>query len=272
MAYHQKKPRLAIVSLTSCEGCQFVLLDQGRKFFDFLGRVEIDEFRLLEEKKNPSDDHYDICLVEGNPVTADNIKLLKALRRKSTLLIVLGNCAALGGVWELKNYQDKKKTIRHVYKHQLKVANPDIREVDNFVKVDFTIPGCPITGPETLDFLEQILLGKIPHIPQNPVCHECQNNGYECQLQKGKICLGPITLGGCNAICLKSKQPCWGCRGKVEGAAVANLVRQLGKKFTQQQINRVLEVFGLRDRVFAPDAAAGTRPAPSKNAKKQYGK
>ena len=254
----KQKPRLAIVSLTSCEGCQFVLLDQGKKFFSFLNRVEIDDFRLIEEKIAPQD-HYDICLVEGNPVTKENIKTLKDLRKKSDLLIVLGNCAALGGVWELKNYQDKKKTIRHVYKHQLKVDNPDIREVDNFVKVDLTIPGCPITGSEALEMLAQILIGRLPRLPQNPVCDECQNNGYECLLQKGKICLGPITLAGCNAVCLRSKQPCWGCRGKYDGANADNLIRHLSKKFTRDQINRVMEVFGLRDRAYAKSDSKQTK-------------
>ncbi len=244
------KPKLAIVSLTSCEGCQFALLDQGKKFFDILNGFEIDDFRLIRDGKIDRE-HYDVCLIEGNPVTKENIRTLKELRKKSRLLIVLGNCAALGGVWELKNYQDRKKTIRHVYKNYLKVENPDICEVDNFVKVDFTVPGCPVTGPEALEALAQVLQGRMPRLPQNPVCNECQNNGYECQLQKGKICLGPIALGGCDAICLKSKQACWGCRGKFDGAKEDNLVRLLQKKFSRGQIDRVMEIFGLRDRVYA---------------------
>jgi len=241
-----KKPRIAIIGLTSCEGCQFVLLDQGQRFLDFLKKVSLDEFRLLEDDPMPKI-KYDICLVEGNPVTKANIKLLQEMRRRSKLLIVLGNCAALGGVWEIKNYQLKKKTIKHVYKHNLKVENPAIKEVSNFVKVDFTIPCCPIIGDEAMETLYQLLAGRIPKIPQNPVCYECQNSGYECLLQKGEICLGPITLGGCRAVCLKSRQACWGCRGLFEGAQVKNLVDHLRRNFTDEQISRVMEVFGLKD-------------------------
>ena len=242
-----KKPKIAIISLTSCEGCQFALFDQGNKFFDLLKRVDVDEFRLIEDEKM-QEDCYDICFIEGNPVTKENVKLLKKMRKISKLLIVLGNCAALGGVWELKNYASKTKAIKRVYK-KLKVENPDIKEVDNFVKVDFTLPGCPVTAPEVLWAIEVLLDGRHPMIAQSPVCYECQINGYECLLQKGEVCLGPITLAGCEAVCLKSKQACWGCRGLFDGAKVENFMNYLKSKFPPTQINRAMEVFGARDTI-----------------------
>jgi len=252
------KPKIAIVSLTSCEGCQFVMLDQGQRFLSWLKNFEVDEFRLIEDVDQKAD-HYDLCLIEGNPVTTENLKMLKAMREKSDLLVVVGNCAALGGVWELKNYGNKQKTIRQVYKSLSasggKVENPEIKEVDNFVKVDFTIPGCPIDGEEFMELVYQLLKKKQFRIPQNPVCYECHSRGYECLLQKGEICLGPITLAGCQAVCLKSKQACWGCRGLLEGAPVKNLMSHLEKNFPREQIYRVMEVFGCRDTIMAELAA-----------------
>lgn len=242
-----KKPSVAIISLTSCEGCQFVMLDQGKRFLDWLKKTKVDEFRLVEDSPM-SNEHYDICFIEGNPVTAENIKLLKHMRKISDLLVVVGNCAALGGVWEVKNYQSKKKTIKQVYK-KLKVDNPDIKEVNNFVKVDLTVPGCPIDGDEFMRIANNLINGLIPKIPQNPVCYECQTSGYECLLLKGEICLGPITLAGCQAVCLKSKQACWGCRGLVENAQVFNFVNHLLDLFPRDQIYRVMEVYGARDTI-----------------------
>lgn len=241
------KPKIAIIGLTSCEGCQFVMLDQGKRFLTWLAKVEVEEFRLIEDQPMTAA-HYDICFVEGNPVTKANIKLLKEMRRRSDKLVVVGNCAALGGVWELKNYAVKTKAIKAVYK-KLKVPNPDIKEVDNFVKVDYIIPGCPIDGDEFIELANQLLKKGSFRLPQNPVCDECQSRGYQCRLQQGEICLGPITLGGCQAVCLKSKQACWGCRGLFDGAQVENFMNYLLKHFPREQVYRIMEVFGARDTV-----------------------
>lgn len=241
------KPKVAIISLTSCEGCQFVMLDQGNRFLDLLKKMDLDEFRLIEDEPMTAT-HYDICFVEGNPITKENFALLKRMRKMSDKLIVVGNCAALGGVWEIKNYKSKKKTVRQVYK-KLKVENPDVREVDNFVKVDFTIPTCPIDGDEFMRIANELLAGLMPRIDQSPVCYECQIKGYECLLLKGEICLGPITLGGCKAVCLKSKQSCWGCRGLFDGAQVENFMTHLMSKFSRDDVYRVMEVFGARDTI-----------------------
>ncbi|KKP81110.1 MAG: hypothetical protein UR82_C0072G0007, partial [Candidatus Moranbacteria bacterium GW2011_GWF1_35_5] len=35
------KPKIAIVALTSCEGCQFALLDLGEKFLELVEKVEM---------------------------------------------------------------------------------------------------------------------------------------------------------------------------------------------------------------------------------------
>jgi len=244
-----KKPKVAFISLTSCEGCQFTILDLGKRLLKLLDDIEVEEFRLIEE--SPESPSYDIAFVEGNPITKENFSLLKRVRKKAKILVALGNCAALGGIWEIKNYRDKNKTIRYIYKHVKRVENPDIREIDNFVKVDYTLPGCPINAEEFLRVTYELIAGKKPKIEQQPVCYECITRGYECLLQKGEICLGPITLGGCGAICLENKQSCWGCRGLVKGCDIKNLVEELigYRKHSKADVNMVLEIFGLRDSV-----------------------
>lgn len=239
------KPKVAIVSLTSCEGCQFVLLDLGEDFINLTERIDLVEMHLIEETPEPN--HFDIAFVEGNPITDENIALLEKIREKSDIVVALGNCAALGGVWEPKNYRDKEKLIRYIYKHEKTVANPDIKEIDNFVKVDFTVPGCPINGLEFVKIVYNILAGMKPPIAQNPVCYECQYNGYECQLQKNLPCLGPFILGGCDAICLKSKMPCQGCRGFLNNIDTNKIEQTYARLLDKNGFNTLLEHFGIRD-------------------------
>lgn len=246
----QKKPKIGIFSLTSCEGCQFVLLDLGQEFFDFLKKVELVDFSLIEDQPLPKKLKIDVAFVEGNPITKENIKSLKEIRKNSKILVALGNCAALGGIPEMKNYQGKEKTIRHIYKTLEKVANPEIKEIDKFVKVDFVVPGCPITGEEFLKIAEVLISGKIPEICQSPVCSECPFKATpECFLAKKEICFGLISLAGCHAVCPANKAPCLGCRGFYKGAKVKNLLNVLKKFQGEKEVEENLEIFGIKDDV-----------------------
>lgn len=243
----EKKKKIAIISLTSCEGCQFVLLDLGKVFFDFLEKVELVNFNLLEDEPSPKT-KIDIAFVEGNPITSENLKTLKQIRKQAKKLVVMGNCAALGGVPEIKNYRGKEKTIRFLYKQSKNVENPEIKEVDNFVKVDFSIPGCPINGDEFLELAEILLAGKTPAIVQNPVCSECPHRAKpECFLLQKKICFGPVSLAGCRAVCPKSNSKCLACRGFLKNINVKAFISGLEKFKSKEEINDNLEIFGLRD-------------------------
>lgn len=49
-----------------------------------------------------------------------------------------------------------------------------------------------------------------------PVCSECPLAGGHCYVRQGVPCLGPVTVGGCDAECVKQGAPCIGCRGYVK--------------------------------------------------------
>lgn len=243
-----RKTKIGIFPLTSCEGCQFVLLDMGERFFNLLKKTELIDFPLIEEAAFPKGTKIDVAFVEGNPITKDDVALLKKIRKESKTLVVLGNCAALGGIPEMKNYQGKERTIRYIYRKLNSISNPEIKEIDNFVKVDFTIPGCPITGEEFLKVTKELISLKIPKIPQGPVCNECERKGKEsCFLRKREPCLGPIILAGCQAVCLKSNFPCYGCRGLFEGAKPKGFIMLLNKMKSTEEVEEKLEIFGIKD-------------------------
>lgn len=244
----KKKPKVAFFSLTSDEGCQFVLLDLGQKLFDFFKKVELIDFPLVEEKRYPKKEKIDLAFVEGVPITKKDFSLLKKIRKEAKILVALGNCAALGGIPEMKNYQGKEKTIRFIYKKLNDILNPEIKEIDNFVKVDFMIPGCPINGEEFLKFADELVKGKIPEVCQSPVCSECSKKGTpDCFLAKKKVCLGLITLAGCKAVCTKNNFPCLGCRGIFKKANVKSFLKVLENFQRKEEIEEYLEIFGIKD-------------------------
>ncbi len=253
MLKKSKKPSVAIFGLTSCEGCQFSILDLHEKFLGLTKYIDLDEFRLIEDEKERS--HYDIAFVEGNPVTTENLHILKRIRRISDIVVVLGNCADLGGVWEIKNYHDYKKIGCYVYGGQCKtIENRKIIEVPKAIKADYVIPGCPINAQNFLDLVYNLLNKKPWALKDNPVCWECQINKNPCLLQQGKICLGPIAKAGCNAVCLNSHQECWACRGIISQSAqkTKNLIKILKSHgWSKADVLEKMEFFGARDRIEA---------------------
>ena len=274
-----KKPTIAIVSLTCCEGCQVAILDLGERFLKLAEKLTIGEMGLLEETPEP--ENFDIVFVEGAPVTEANKERLFDLRKRSKILVALGACAALGGIAEIKNYQDKNERIRYVYKNFESINNPDIKSLKELVKVDLEIPGCPINKDEFLEIAKKLILlfekgvlgEQLPQIPQQPVCYECQLKQNECLLQKGPPdtpggesrrlpCLGPIMLAGCNAPCPTNNYPCDGCRGLIKNINPDNLSKQLIKQgYSQQEINKILQRFGVLDEIY-PKIPANTQSNP----------
>ena len=242
------KPKVAIVSLTSCEGCQFALLDLGERFLDFAGKVDMVDFRLIEDEED-SGVKLDIGIVEGNPVTEANVKTLQELRKRSKFLVVLGNCAAMGGIPEIKNYHEGFNTVKHVYKYIQGINNPEIKEVDNFVKVDFTFPGCPINAEEFLKYMPELIEGKIPQIPDQPVCVECKAKGNRCLLLDKKPCFGPMIQGGCDAVCPTARMMCQGCRGLRPKGNVKAMRATLKNMMTDEEFENTTEIYGLRDSI-----------------------
>jgi coenzyme F420-reducing hydrogenase gamma subunit len=247
-----KKPTIAIVSLTCCEGCQVAILDLGARFLELAGKITIGNFGFLEEE--PSAQQYDIIFVEGAPISPENIVKLKDMRARSKYLIALGACASLGGIAEIKNYQDKNERLRYVYKNFEGINNPDIKPLSHYVKVDLEIPGCPINKEEFLQITKDLLAGVPPKIPQRPVCYECQLRQNGCLLQEGLPCLGPVILGGCGAVCPSNAYPCDGCRGPLKDIKIENMVKQLSQEgYSEEEVKLILQRFGVQDSIYQED-------------------
>jgi sulfhydrogenase subunit delta len=88
-----------------------------------------------------------------------------------------------------------------------------VRPVGEVVKVDLQIPGCPVSKAEVERIVQHVIWDVPFQFPVYPVCFECKQRYTVCMFDKGQLCLGPITRGGCNAPCPAGGLGCWGCRG-----------------------------------------------------------
>jgi len=240
----KKKLRVSIVGLTSCDGCSVSILDMGLDFIASIDHFDLGDFFIVMDEKNKQP--YDVAIIEGAPLTKQNIKVLKEIRKRAKYLIGIGACANFGVFPNIKNFINKGKAVKYQYPRiYKKVFNPNIRPISRFVKVAFIIPGCPPEGRDFIAVLNAIREGSSPKLLENPVCYECQMNGNECVLQKGEPCLGPVIRGGCDAVCLNSKFFCKGCRGVLPGYNTKQLEKQILKNTSRKKLNQILQVFGI---------------------------
>jgi len=209
------KPKVAFFDFSCCEGCQLMVLNCEPELLDIVGAIDIVNFR---EAISDRGEDYDIAFIEGSIITPHDVKRIKGIREKAKVLVALGACAHTGGLNKLRNFQDTEEAKKAVYGDDAKYFEvlPKVMAVNEVVPVDLAIPGCPINRFEFISIVKQVLAGARPSLPNYPVCVECKYNENECLMIKGTICLGPITLAGCNSRCLNSQWPCTGCRGLVQ--------------------------------------------------------
>ncbi len=226
-----KRPRLAIAGLSGCSGCQLALLNCEAELSLLLEQVECQFFPLAISPVELTG-RYDLALVEGCCTSRHDTFLLRELRKRSSRLIALGTCAAWGGVAAMGNDRPRSRLRRQVYGNQPIPADGVPRPVSTVVTVDATVHGCPPEPAELLALLADLLHDTLPLQRSFPVCCDCRMRENLCLLQeRGMLCLGLLTAGGCDARCPSLGVPCEGCRGPVPEANVTEaltIYRQKG--------------------------------------------
>jgi coenzyme F420-reducing hydrogenase gamma subunit len=223
------RPKIAFFDFACCEGCQLQVANLGESLLDILNLVDVVEFREVMTEK--WDGIYDLAIVEGSITTPHAVELIKKIRDRSKKILAYGSCAAIGGVNGMKNNYDLEDIRNSVYG---KDANffPTIKTMPlhQVVKVDYSLPGCPIYPPEFLKVIKAALAGIPYYPPDKSVCIECKFNENICMYDKGITCMGPITKAGCNSWCINNGNICYGCRGMVENPNV-NGAQEVLKKY-----------------------------------------
>ncbi len=207
-----RKLKLGFYGITGCAGCLLSVIF-NRVLAEITDKAEVKSFPFIKE--NDTKEHLDIILLEGVVANNHDLETLKKLRKQCDVLIALGACATLGGVPALRNFQNRQNFESLLFHKAIEIADIDPQPVDRFVKIDYYIEGCPPDKDEIRSVINDLLLGKKPIMYSKPVCIECRKNKNPCLLQQGKPCIGPITRGGCNAVCVNGGLVCWGCRGPV---------------------------------------------------------
>ena len=229
---NSEKLRIGVFSITGCAGCQLSVIFNEDELLSLLDVINLRAFPFVKEVNAEQD--FDYVLMEGLVATKEDLAMLKKVRGHTKKLVALGACAHSGCIPAYRNFTLEKQ-FEEVPHHTLDDVRDELKSIkpspiSDHVEVDYIVPGCPPDKKEILGFLYAIAHGIEPHPYGEPVCVECRRNGNQCLLEVGKPCLGPITRGGCRAVCPSGGFECWGCRGCTDDANVKVLCAYFREK------------------------------------------
>jgi sulfhydrogenase subunit delta len=238
------KPRIGIFGLSGCWGEQIVILNCEDQLLPLVDQVDLVDF--LGASSATDDGPLDIALVEGSVGSAREEETLRRIRDRARVLVACGSCACFGGI-AAAYAGERPAAAARVYGPAAGGYDvPPHRALGKVVKVDASIPGCPMEKEEFLAAVACLLNGDMPQPVSYPVCAECRMKERECLLLTyGIHCSGPITAGGCGARCPGFNAPCIGCRGPADEANISSMEAIVVKA------GYTLEDFRRRQRLFS---------------------
>lgn len=266
-----EKMKLAIIRGATCSGCDVEIVDINERLVEVLEIAEIVYAPVIMDTKHSeleamADGSIDITFYHGAVRDSENEHMAKIARKKSKTLIAFGSCAVSGGIPGLANVTNKEEIFRVAYQETPSTVNPDfvvplpewkderghvltlprfyddVFSLDDFVEVDYYLPGCPPLVTQINQALDVIISGDLPPkgailASEKTLCDECKREKSEnmkiekiyrpheieldpekCFLEQGIICLGPATRAGCGAKCIEANMPCRGCLGATAAA------------------------------------------------------
>lgn len=239
------KPRVGIFGLSGCWGEQIVMLNCEDELLAIAGAVDIVDF-LGGSSVNDHEGRLAIAFVEGSVGSTREEAALRRIRERADLLVACGTCACFGGVAAMDAARPRADLAERVYgpmgrDYDLHPHHP----LDDVVKVDARIPGCPMEKEEFLRVVASLLNGDVPLADSRPVCAECKMLEQDCLLVSQHLaCAGPVTAAGCGARCPGYNVACIGCRGPADEANFGSMREILAKSgFAEVDVRKKLLTF-----------------------------
>lgn len=216
-------PRVVVVGLASCFGCQLQITNAEPYLLDVLGQIDLRYWQLASSDPMPSE--FDVAVIEGAATTEEAVETLRSVRAQAKKVIAIGSCATTAGIPGMA----ASGLAGHVSAVYGSVGAPeacgamvDPRPISAYIDVDFEVLCCPIDTFAFIDALQCAIYGS-NRLPQtSTLCGECKHNDLGCFFGRGQLCLGLVTRSGCGARCTGLGRPCNGCAGLSPDANIAS--------------------------------------------------
>ncbi len=227
--------------LSGCSGCHVAIVDLHEKLLNFMDSAEFVRIPVLMDQKGypPAD----IGLVEGAVRSEHDREALLKIRESVKTLVAFGTCAVFGGPSGLGWLHSPDSVLRCVYGQgptnspeqvpdkDVPALEQSVIPIDEVVKVDAYVPGCPPHPFWIAAALGAIGPSARQTLATKTVCSRCERTMKKttgvglkkgavsapkddvCFLSQGVVCLGSVTLERCLAQCPNRGVACGGCAG-----------------------------------------------------------
>ena len=167
------KARLATVWMDGCSGCHMSVLDMDERIIALAGLVDLVYSPLVDTKEYPED--VDVVLIEGAISSEEDLEKLYKIRKRSKILVALGDCAVTSNVPGMRNpfsvaeienraYIENAQVNQQLPREVIPLLLPKSRPVHEYVNVDLHIPGCPPPADTIHYAITELLAGRMPDI------------------------------------------------------------------------------------------------------------
>lgn len=242
-------PRVVVVGLASCFGCQLQITNAEEHLLDILGQFDLQYWQLASSAPEPEGD-VDVVIIEGAVTTMESLETVKRWRERAKAVIAIGACATTAGIPGVaaKGYAERAVAI---YEGGLPEACGEAikpRSVSSVIPVDFEVRACPIDPMDFVRVLGHALYGSNQTDTTDTMCGSCKLNESGCFWRQGKQCLGLVTVAGCGAKCVNLGRECNGCRGLSPDAnltAARAMVKSFGMDL--DEFEEMLQLFSQTD-------------------------
>ena len=168
------KVKVASAWLDACAGCHMSFLDLDEALIDLADAIELTATPITDIKEFPP---VDVGIIEGAVSNEHDEEVARKLRANCKILMVWGDCACFGGIVSMRNLFSTDEILQRYYSTESTAKGSNIpssedlppltkvRSVNQVVKVDCYVPGCPPSSKAIHYALAELLEGRIPILP-----------------------------------------------------------------------------------------------------------
>jgi len=152
----KKKLRIGWFTFSCCEDSTVLFTELLNDHWqEWIPLLDIRHAKVLQTKNVL--DELDVAFVEGAIASEEKEQELKKIRAKSKLLVAIGSCAVTGLPSAQRN--EFPKELQGEIKFLLDKFNygEKVKRLDEVVKVDMKVPGCPMNEKKFLEVMDLAL-------------------------------------------------------------------------------------------------------------------